>query len=101
MTLDTLIKEARALELSEKTSQIEHKSAETTMFKKKKKARNIKQHVPQKKIKTVKCRNCGLDYPHKDSKCPAEGKTCNFCKKKIILQVYIMLRKDRKVWNYT
>ena len=40
-------------------------------------------------MKTVKCRNYGLDYPHKDSKCPAEGKTCNFCMKKIILQVYI------------
>ena len=84
MTLDTLIKEARALELSEKhASQIEHKSAETNaMFKKKTKFRNFKQPIPQEKRKTVKCRNCGLDYPHKDSKCPVEGKTCNFCKKK-------------------
>ena len=42
MTSDTLIKEARALELSEKhASQIEHKSAETNaMFNKKKKASN-------------------------------------------------------------
>ena len=69
MTFDTLIKEARALELSEKhASQIEQKSAETNpMFRKKKKVRNFKQPVPQKKRKTVNCRNCGLVYPHEDS----------------------------------
>ena len=27
------------------------------------------------------CRNCGYEYPHKTSTCPAKGKTCNFCKK--------------------
>lgn len=27
-----------------------------------------------------KCGKCGLRYPHK-SKCPAEGTTCNYCKK--------------------
>ena len=82
------LEEARALELSEKlVSQTEHKSADSetnAMFKKKEKARNFKHPVPQEKRRTVKCRNCGLDYPHKNSKCPAEGKTCNLkiCKKK-------------------
>ena len=27
------------------------------------------------------CRNCGYEFPHTKSPCPAKGKTCNLCKK--------------------
>ena len=30
--------------------------------------------------KKTNCRNCGGEFPHA-SKCPAVGKTCNFCRK--------------------
>ncbi|PIK51998.1 hypothetical protein BSL78_11110 [Apostichopus japonicus] len=35
----------------------------------------------QKNSKSQICRNCGDKYPHTDHPCPAQGKTCLFCKK--------------------
>ena len=32
-------------------------------------------------MKKQTCRNCGGQYPHEDSPCPAKGKPCHFCKK--------------------
>ena len=31
--------------------------------------------------KPATCYNCGFDYPHRDKPCPAQGKTCSYCKK--------------------
>ena len=31
--------------------------------------------------KPATCFNCGFDYPHRDKPCPAQGKTCSYCKK--------------------
>lgn len=28
-----------------------------------------------------KCGKCGYEYPHKDNRCPADGKTCSLCKR--------------------
>lgn len=28
-----------------------------------------------------KCGKCGYEYPHKDNRCPADGKTCSQCRK--------------------
>ena len=83
--MDNLIKAARALELSEsQASQIENSTAETNaMTKRKYKPRKQQeQFVNIEKHRNIKCRNCGKDYPHKNSKCPAEGKLCNYCHKK-------------------
>lgn len=33
------------------------------------------------KKKSGKCGKCGYEYPHKDNKCPAEGKACSQCKR--------------------
>ena len=43
---------------------------------------NIRPHNHNDKGKQQKrsCRNCGGQFPH-TIKCPAKGKTCNFCKK--------------------
>lgn len=35
----------------------------------------------QQNSKSQICRNCGDKYPHTDHPCPAQGKTCLFCKK--------------------
>ena len=87
-SLDDLIKAARALEISEtQASQIESSSSETNAvtrrrFRPRNQQQQQQQPVKMEKRKNTKCRNCGKDYPHKNSKCPAEGKSCNFCHKK-------------------
>ena len=86
-SLDDLIKAAIALEISEtQASQIESSSSETNAVTRRRfRPRNYQQQqqpVKMEKRKNTKCRNCGKDYPHKNSKCPAEGKSCNFCHKK-------------------
>ena len=95
ISLDDLIKEARALELSEKhASEIESGAVNETNA-----VRHRHSHPKQKQHKSTttyrqdvkrkqhnqkkKCRNCGYDFPHKpETKCPAEGKTCNYCNKR-------------------
>ena len=42
-----------------------------------KRKNNFHQPTQQRK----KCGRCGYDYPHKDNKCPADGKTCSTCNK--------------------
>jgi hypothetical protein len=44
---------------------------------------NLRYQQKQSKFepkKKTNCRNCGGEFPHA-SKCPALGKTCNFCRK--------------------
>ena len=36
-------------------------------------------NAPSRKPAT--CYNCGFDYPHRDRPCPAQGKTCSYCKR--------------------
>ena len=51
-------------------------------------ARNAKQRQPAKTAQSGKrkpnntCRNCGGDWPHKDTPCRASGKTCRACGRK-------------------
>lgn len=85
LSLDDLIKAARALELSEsQASQIENSTAETNAVtrRKYKPRKQQQQFVKMEKHRNTKCRNCGNEYPHKNAKCPAEGKLCNYCHKK-------------------
>ena len=43
-------------------------------------AHSRKSYQPSRQ-KNGKCYNCGGSYPHKNSDCPAKGKTCNNCGK--------------------
>ena len=43
-------------------------------------AHSRKSYQPSRQ-KNGKCYNCGGSYPHKNSDCPAKGKTCNKCGK--------------------
>ncbi|XP_053380302.1 uncharacterized protein K02A2.6-like [Mercenaria mercenaria] len=84
ITLDELIQEARALELSDKhASEIEHGTSESAnkVTKRKFTPKKITANKPNVKQKQRKCRNCGFEYPHK-TKCPAQGKECLYCHKK-------------------
>ncbi|XP_053383702.1 uncharacterized protein LOC128549937 [Mercenaria mercenaria] len=83
ITLDELIQEARALELSDKhASEIEHGTGESEnkVTKRKFKPKKITPNNRNKQ-KQRKCRNCGFEYTHK-TKCPAQGKECLYCHKK-------------------
>ena len=97
LSLEDLIKAARALEISEtQASQIENSSAETNAVGRRsnrpwkqqqqqqqqqhQRPRRRQQFSQPERRKNKTCMYCGKDYPHKD-KCPAEGKTCNFCHK--------------------
>jgi hypothetical protein len=81
---------ARALEISEKqATEIEHadidfKSANAirkqNFNRRRNKPRYLETHTESKPGKSTTCRNCGGDFPHAN-KCPALGKTSNFCRK--------------------
>ncbi|XP_053381714.1 uncharacterized protein LOC128549223 [Mercenaria mercenaria] len=84
ITLDELIQEARALELSDKhASEIEHGTSESAnnVTKRKFTPKKITANKQNVKQKQRKCRNCGFEYPHK-TKCPAQAKECLYCHKK-------------------
>ena len=96
LSLENLIKAARALEISEtQASQIENKSNETNAINRRRprrqhqnpqqqhqRPRRQQQFEGQERRKNKTCMNCGKEYPHMNYKCPAEGKICNFCHKK-------------------
>ena len=86
MTLDTLIKEARALELSEKhVSQIEHKSADSekiAMFKRRRKLVTLNNPYHGKRGKLLNVDIVGWIILIKTLNAQRKVKTCNFCKKK-------------------
>ena len=46
--------------------------------------------------RTVKCRNCGGNFPHKNGPCPAKGRTCNYCKKQNNFVVVCMKKKQKE-----
>lgn len=89
LKLEDLIKEARALELSDKqAAEIENKEVNALSQRQSKRRRRPNPEKQSQKPgpdtpapeESRTCRNCGLEYPHK-TKCPAQGKKCNFCKK--------------------
>ena len=83
-TLEHILLEARSLELSEaQAKQIEGESVAPVY--KVQKHRSY-QRKPQQKERSSgqpsnKCFNCGGNYPHDDTPCPAKGKTPSYCKK--------------------
>ncbi|XP_053389269.1 uncharacterized protein K02A2.6-like [Mercenaria mercenaria] len=84
LTLDNLIKGARALELSDlQASEIENNSKNdaVNVMKSKHKSASTK-HNSYSTRKKATCKYCGYEYPHQSGKCPADGKTCTYCKKK-------------------
>ena len=42
---------------------------------------NKRKFNDQEAASKKKCGKCGYDYPHKDNRCPADGKTCSSCKR--------------------
>lgn len=87
ITLDTLIKEARMLELSEKqATEIERNkstSANIAFTQRRNKKPTLKpaENAKNKPKQARMCRNCGGSFPH-STKCPAQGKECYICHKK-------------------
>ena len=72
--------EKRTTEPTEKLQamQIEHKKYKPSRRGTTHQQRNST-NTPGRKPAT--CYNCGFDYPHRDKPCPAQGKTCSYCKK--------------------
>ena len=112
LSLDSLIKEARAQELSDfHAAEIENKpkydnlkpkydNLNAVKYKHKPKQTEQKARSYQPSQKT-KCRYCGYDYPHKSGTCPATGKTCAFCKKKNHFEaVCLSKRRSKKSVTY-
>ena len=89
-TFDDLLTMGRALEMADAQSLTMERDSvnkvHTTQCPQPHKPRgcneNIRQHNHNDKGKqhTRSCCNCGGQFPH-TIKCPAKGKTCNFCKK--------------------
>lgn len=87
LNLDILLSSARALELSDKqATEIEKTEDEITYALKRSSGRNrnnpkyLQKQEMRKPRRYTTCRNCGGTFPHAN-KCPAYGKTSNFCKK--------------------
>lgn len=89
-SLENLLKLARAMEFSDKQAseieQTENTNAIRSYKRRSKKTGNrmknkFKYSDKDTKVKKQTCRNCGGQYPHTDSPCPAKGKLCHACKK--------------------
>jgi len=75
MTLQQLLVLARSIEVSIKQAIEMEERIDTT-------SSHVTKTISKKKEKSNKtCFRCGYEYPHKNNKCPAEGKTCAKCKK--------------------
>ena len=102
LTLEQIMLEARSLELSEaQAKQIEGESVAPVY--KVQKHRSY-QRKPQQKERSSgqssnKCFNCGGNYPHNDTPCPAKGKTCSYCKKLNHFAKYCKGKKKQKRVN--
>ena len=46
--------------------------------------------------RTVKCRNCGGNFSHKNGPYPVKSKTCNYCKKQNHCVVVCMKKKQKE-----
>ncbi|XP_060594467.1 uncharacterized protein LOC132748833 [Ruditapes philippinarum] len=79
LTLDSLIKEARTLELSDQqASEIEGQAKYDVVNAMKSRQRQNQKAQKERRRHIIKesiCRYCGYEYPHKSGKCPASGKT--------------------------
>nr|XP_054763090.1 uncharacterized protein K02A2.6-like [Lytechinus pictus] len=83
LTLEQTVTIVRAAEAATAHASEISKSAATTSD-----VHYVNRHQPNRKpkgkphqqSKSKVCRNCGDKYPHSDQ-CPAQGKTCSFCKK--------------------
>ena len=88
MTLEELLKEARALELSESQARGMEDASNVSFVrnywgkaKHKSGFKNDSTKSPTPAVKPLKkCFKCGGPYPH-DSQCPAKDKRCNKCHK--------------------
>ena len=73
ITLDDLLKAARALEIADTQS----KGMEANVLQ----VNRVMHRKPSKQEgKKYTCYNCGGEYPH-ETECPAKGKTCTYCKR--------------------
>lgn len=92
-TLDEILVLGRSLELADsQASAMEKPETVNVLFKKSrpKKPHTFKphhtssnsdnKHMKQKPGKSITCRNCGGEFPHK-GQCPAKGQRCNHCSK--------------------
>ena len=90
-TLEDLLKLARAMEFSDKqASEIEqHTEATNAVQGQRRRSRKSGPRTKSQKKFSDKqmtgrkqtCRNCGGQFPHKGSPCPAKDKSCHYCKK--------------------
>ena len=107
LTLDKLLLAARTMELANnQAKEMENGHSSDLSFEE---TNNVKSQKIKKRTerqnkhyqnsnaaqRTVKCRNCGGDFPHKQGPCPAKGKFCAYCKKQNHF-VSVCLKKKRK-----
>ena len=107
LTLDKLLLAARTMELANnQAKEMENGHSGDLSFEEtnKVKSQKIKKRTERQKKhyqnsnaaqRTVKCHNCGGDFPHKQGPCPAKGKFCAYCKKQNHF-VSVCLKKKRK-----
>lgn len=90
-TLDEILVLGRSLELADsQASAMEKPETVNAVSKKSRKPHKFKpnhtssnsdnKHMKQKPGKSITCRNCGGEFPHK-GQCPAKGQRCNYCSK--------------------
>ncbi|XP_045162004.2 uncharacterized protein LOC123526819 [Mercenaria mercenaria] len=110
-TLAEILALGRSLELSEEQAQVMEKERESVNAinrGRSKPSRGKGKQRPQKSFSesnhswhtnrsSQKCRNCGGEYPHRNS-CPAKGKLCNYCKKpNHFMKVCMKKRRNQNV----
>ncbi|XP_060556789.1 uncharacterized protein K02A2.6-like [Ruditapes philippinarum] len=104
LTLDSLIKEARTLELSDQqASEIEGQAKYDVVNAMKSRQRKNQKAQKERRRHIIKesiCRYCGYEYPHKSGKCPASGKTCTFCSKKNHFEAVCLSKKRDNNFTY-
>lgn len=113
LNLSNLLLAARTMELANSQSkEMENGHSNDLQYEqanKVKTQKNRRKPVQQNKVqqnhsnthqnKTVKCRNCGGDFPHRHGSCPAKGKTCAYCKKRDHF-VSVCFKKKKKERQY-
>lgn len=110
LDLTNLLLTARQMELAnEQAGKMEKDSSEEVSSVKSKYKHSLKQKTNKSKQfssqsrskpvdikKSVQCRNCGGNFPHKNGPCPAKGKFCNYCKKQNHFVVVCMKKKQKE-----
>ena len=112
VALGDILKEPRALELSDKhasenesgtnkeTSALRHKHSKQKQIQHKTTSKYKQDFKSQTEAKTT-CRNSGYEFPHKNGfQCPAKGKSCTFCSKQNHFEAVCMSKRDsQKVYD--